>query len=261
LTDRTITAKASYVSLPVSIKPCPIVDATAELRFEAAVPPAVAVGLAYATLIREFPKASALQTIPFSDEFRKFNPTLVGYQAQYRFESDDFVVLLGPNIFAVGVNGPYTKWSIVSKAFKAAFELLKEANIIAEPQRFGLKYMNFFPGNVLSKLNVRVDIADAEIGSVETFVRALVLSQPFKIQVQIATDARITASKLPIDPSTIGTLVNLDCFKEPPELEKDFLKDISESLELAHTKEKELFFRLLKDELLQTLQPEYENAT
>jgi len=35
-------ATTSCVGLPVSINPCPIVDASAELRFDASVPPAVA---------------------------------------------------------------------------------------------------------------------------------------------------------------------------------------------------------------------------
>jgi uncharacterized protein (TIGR04255 family) len=244
-----------FVPLPVSIDPCPIVDSTAELRFEAAVPPAVAIGLAYERLVKNFPTASALQAIPLSDDLRKFNPALM-YQPQYRFESDDFVALLGPNMFAVGVNGPYTKWPVVSKGFRAAFDLLKEANIIGVPQRFGLKYMNFFSGNVLSKLNITLDVADAEISDEETFLRAVVLSHPFKIQLQLVTDAKITSTKLPIDPNTPGTLLSLDCFKEQPALEADFLGNLSENLELAHAKEKELFFRLLKDEFLQTLQPQ-----
>jgi hypothetical protein len=44
-------------------------------------------------------------------------------------------------------------------------------------------------------------------------------------------------------------------------LETDFLDRIRDNLELAHTKEKELFFRLLKEEFLQTLRPQYQNAT
>jgi uncharacterized protein (TIGR04255 family) len=181
------------------------------------------------------------------------------YQPQYRFESDDFVALLGPNMFAVGVNGAYTKWATISKAFRAAFDLFKETNIIGAPQRFGLKYVNFFPGNVLSKLNIMLGVADTEISGEETFLGTVVRSSPFKIQLQLITNAKITSLKLPIDPNAPGTLLSLDCFKDQDALETDFLGNISENLELAHTKEKQLFFRLLKDELLQTLQPEYEN--
>ena len=247
------------VRLPVSINPCPIVDATAELRFEAAVPHAVAIGLGYEKLSLKFPRVSAIQTIPISGDILKLNPALM-YQPQYRFESDDFVALLGPSVFAVGVNGAYTSWAAVSKAFGMAFELLKETNVIGVSQRFGLKYVNFFPGNILSMLNIVLGVGGAEISGEETLLRAIVPSLPFKVQVQLLTDAKIVSTKLPIDLNAPGTLLSLDCFKDQPALEKNFLGNLSENLELAHTKVKQLFFRLLKDEFLQTLQPKYEDA-
>ena len=136
---------------PVLIDPCPIVDVTAELRFEAAQPDAVVIGLAYQALVKVFPKVSPLQSVPIPEGIRKLNPVFM-YQPQFRFESEDFVALLGSNMFAVGVSGPYTRWALVSKAFGEALDRFRETNVIGLPQRFGLKYMNFFSGNVLSKL-------------------------------------------------------------------------------------------------------------
>jgi uncharacterized protein (TIGR04255 family) len=242
--------------LPILIEPCPIVDATAELRFEAAVPPAVAVGLLYERVLIEFPKVSALPTIPFPDELRKSNPALM-HQAQYRFESESFVVLIGPNVFAIGVNGRYTKWPIISRGFRAAFDLLRDTNIVGVPKRFGLKYMNFFPGNVFPNLNITLGIADAKITGEEIFLQATVLCQPFKILLQLATGTKITSSVLPIDPNMLGTLLTLDCFKDQASLDSEFLANISENLDLAHAEEKQLFFRLLKNEFLQKLNPQY----
>jgi len=246
------------VRLPVSIEPCPIVDATAELRFEPAVPSAVAVGLAYERLVKKFPRVSPLQIIPFPDEFHKINPALA-HQAQFRFESDEYVALLGPTMFAVGVNGPYTKWPRISPNLQEAFDLIRETKIVGVPIRFGFKYMNFFPGNALSNLNVTFNVADTEIAEEGTLLQTQVLCQPFKILLQIITGAQITSRVLPVDPNTRGTLLSLDCFKEQS-FEADFLEKISENLELAHNKEKELFFRLLKDEFIQTLNPKYEPA-
>jgi uncharacterized protein (TIGR04255 family) len=135
------------------------------------------------------------------------------------------------------------------------------SSLNSERQNDHAKYSPKITQNNFSKLNITLEVADAEISDEETFLRAVVLSHPFKIQLQLVTDAKITSTKLPIDPNTPGTLLSLDCFKDQPALEADFLGNVSENLELAHAKEKELFFRLLKDELLQTLQPEYENAT
>jgi uncharacterized protein (TIGR04255 family) len=245
---------------PVQITPCPIIDATAELRFESLFPAVVALGLGYKALEESFPRVTQLQTIPLLDEFRKANPILL-YQAQYRFESEHFVALLGPNMFAVGVNGPYTRWPIISKSFTAALDRIKGAGIIGRPQRFGLKYTNFFPGNVLSELNIELEIIRSKITGEETFLRAIIPSHPFKIQIQLATDAKITAPKLQIDPSVSGTLLTVDSFVDEPARDENFLRDLPEILEIAHTKEKEVFFELLKDEFLDTLNPEFGEAT
>ena len=163
---------------PVLIDPCPIIDATAELRFESSLPAAIALGLGYKALVESFPTVAPLQTIPLPDELRKANPALL-YQAQYRFESEYFVALLGPNMFAVGVNGAYTRWPVISKSFAAALERIKGAGIIGLPQRFGLKYTNFFPGNVLPMLNVELGIAGAETG--KTTMTTTRLSLPAEV--------------------------------------------------------------------------------
>jgi len=248
------------VLLPLLIDPCPIVDATVELRFESAFPAAVAVGLAYQKLIQVFPRVSPVPNFPFPDAVRQLNPALL-YQPQFRFESDDFVALLGPNIFAVGVNGPYTKWALVSKEFETALDLFKEANVIGTPQRFGLKYTNFFPENVFSKLNLTLAIAGTETSGQETFIKTVLPSAPFKIDLQILTDVKMNSThpKLLIDPNVPGTMIALDCFKDALAMEDlGVLEKTKEVLDLAHTKEKELFFRLLKEEFLQTLNPRYE---
>jgi len=107
-----------------------------------------------------------------------------------------------------------------------------------------------------------LSVADADISGEETFIRTAVFAPPFKIQVQVTTGVKITQSnpKLAIDPNVPGTLLILDCYKDQIALEAGFLQKIHDNLELAHTKEKELFFRLLKEEFLRTLKPQYKNA-
>lgn len=244
---------------PLQITPCPIIDATAELRFESSLPAAVALGLGYKTLEESFPTVTPLQTIPFAEELLKANPALL-YQAHYRFESEQFVALLGPNMFAVGVNGPYTRWPIVSKSFASALERINGAGIIARPQRFGLKYTNFFTGNVLSELNIELEIARVKATAEETLLRAIILSPPFKIQILLATDAKVNAPKFQIDPATPGTLLTVDSFVDEPARYQNFLGDLPKILDTAHAKEKDVFFELLKDEFLDTLNPEFGEA-
>jgi uncharacterized protein (TIGR04255 family) len=141
------------VALPIEIDPCPIVDVVADLRFKTTLPDAVAIGLAYQNLTQRFPKVVPLPVVQVPDELVQLNPALA-YRPQFRFESEDFVALLGPNIFAVGVNGPYPRWNATRKGFNEVISLFRSTSIVETLHRFGLKYVNFFPGNVLPELEL-----------------------------------------------------------------------------------------------------------
>jgi uncharacterized protein (TIGR04255 family) len=249
------------VRLPVSIEPCPIIDATLELRFKTTVPGPAMPGLVYEKLKTQFPKISQVQTVPFNEAAAKLNPAL-RYQSHARLDSENFAVLVGPNVFAVGVVGLYTKWAQVSKGFSNAIAAFVDSIPEITPERFGLRYTNFFSGNILSKLNLGIAVADRGITGADTYLRATIDAHPFKIQVQIVTDAQVTPGdpRLPVDPDVPSTLVILDCYKDQLALEPDFLSKIQENLEEAHTKEKILFFEILKDELVERLNPRYEDA-
>ncbi len=248
--------------LPVSIDPCPIIDATLEIRFQTAVPGPALPGLVYDKLKAGFPRVSQIPTIPFSEEVAKGNPAL-RYQAQARLEAENFAALVGPNVFAVGVLGRYSKWAQVSKGYLDAIKGFMDAMPSITLERFGLRYTNLFPGNILSKLNLGISIVDRPVTGEDTVLRATILAHPFKIQIQIVTDATIKPgdARLAIDPDVPGTLVILDCYKDQLALEPSFLSKIQENLEEAHSKEKQLFFEMLKEELLNTLNPKYEDAS
>jgi uncharacterized protein (TIGR04255 family) len=247
------------IGLPIQISPSPIVDVTAELRLESTVPPAVFIGLCYEKLIQQFPKVAQLQFAPIPDQLLKLNPALA-YQPQFRFESDDFVALLGPNIFAVGANGPYPGWPAARKGFNAAISLFASLDVVKTLHYFGLKYVNFFPGNVLSKLEIALAIKGTPVSGEGTFIKTLFSGSAFKLQIQVHTEAKITSNtpKLIIDPNVEGTIVSLDCYQDPPPSLNAFFSDVEKNLEAAHEQEKELFFKLLKGEFLQTLNPRYE---
>jgi len=150
------------VALPVEIDPCPIVDVVTELRFDVSVPDAVGIGMSYQKLTQRFPKVIPLQVAPISEQLRQLNPALI-YQPHFRFEADDFIALLGPKLFAVGVNGRYPGWPATSKGFSEVMSLFTSANIINLLHRFSLKYVNFFPGNVLPELELVLAIRGDQV--------------------------------------------------------------------------------------------------
>jgi uncharacterized protein (TIGR04255 family) len=58
-------------------------------------------------------------------------------------------------------------------------------------------------------------------------------------------------------PAETGSVIDIDSFIV--EINKDFGAVLENFLERAHTIEKEMFFKLLKPEFLETLNPVYDN--
>jgi uncharacterized protein (TIGR04255 family) len=136
------------MSLPYSISPCPLVDAIVEIRFDASVLPGAVFGMLYEKLSETFPKAIQLQVATIPEEMRRLNPALL-YQPQFRLEGEQFVALIGPNMFAVGMLGEYPGWSTLSAGLKRALAVLEKTRVIKTVHRFGLHYVNYFGRNIL----------------------------------------------------------------------------------------------------------------
>ena len=250
------------VALPDSIDPCPIVDAVFEVRFDPIVPPLAVTGMIFQKLITAFPTVKQLPVLPIAlpEDVRRAHPALTN-QPQFRLERDDFVALVGENLFAIGVLGLYQGWSITSRAFKEAISSFLEANVVKTVQRFGLKYVNYFPRNILPDLTLDFLVRGEPIRGNSMVFRANVPASDCRMQVQFFSDLKVASQdgRLPLDPNVLGSILDLDCYAEFPQVAGRIQKAAEAFLERAHDEEKKMFFRLLKDEFVRTLNPKYPN--
>jgi uncharacterized protein (TIGR04255 family) len=239
--------------LPVRISPCPIVEAVAEIRFEPTVPPDAVFGQLYNTLRGKFGNLSQLPGKNIPEAMRKANP-LFRYQAHYRLEGNGIAVLIGPEVFAVGMlDSSYPGWSALSEAFRGAFALLLDTKVVKTVHRLALRYINFFDRDILHELTLSFTINDKKISGENTFFKTVLPSEGCKLLLQVGKDVA-----LPTKPGILGTLIDIDGYQEFPVLGLDFNASIAAFLEIAHTNEKELFFSLFRQEFLKTLNPVYD---
>jgi len=244
------------MSLPVSISPCPLVDAIVEIRFDTSVLPGAVFGIVYDTLKGMFHKATQLQMAAFPEEMRKSNPALL-YQPHFRLESENLVALVGPNVFAVGMLGEYPKWATLSQRIRDALALMDKTGIIKTVHRFGLHYVNYFDRNILPDLELRFFIGEKEVTGETTMFKTVLAREGYKQQLQVFTDLKVTpiSPTKKIDPNVLGSLIDIDCFQDYPTVGVDILPAINDFMESAHLGEKELFFSLLTEDFLKTLNP------
>jgi len=255
---QAVLVMTQKMSLPSSISPCPLVDALVEVRFDASVLPGAVFGMIYEKLSETFPKAIQLQAATVPEEIRRLNPVLL-YQPQFRLEGEKFVALIGSNMFAVGMLGEYPGWPSLSAGFKRTLAVLEKTHVIKTVHRFGLHYVNYFGRNILDDLTLRFFIKESPVQGESTLFKTVLPGDGYRMQVQVLTDLKVTPQfpSQKIDPNVLASLIDIDCYQDFPADGSELLLAVDDFMEAAHAGEKRLFFSLLTDDFLKTLNPKY----
>ena len=244
----------SLMNLPLSITPCPIAQAVVEVRFDTEAPEEAVFGLVYHALKTDFPKSSPMPMASLPTEFRKSDPNLV-HQPLHRLVGEHLTVLVGAQAVAVGIRGAYPGWATAAEHFRATFARIADTGLIGKPRRFGLRYISFFAGDILPKLTLSVTIADNPISGAGTHFKTVLQSDGCQLLLQVGKDLKLVGEE-----QKTGSVIDIDSFVTEPEVDGGFNAALAGFLEKAHLAEKQLFFRLLKTEFLDTLSPTYADA-
>lgn len=237
---------------PSSIAPCPIREAVAEVRFESNVPADAVFGIVYQTLKKDYPKVEELPIAALPSQMRNADKDL-WFQPHYRLISSTSTVLVGPKTIAVGMHGEYPGWVSLSATMKNVLREFNTAAIVKQPVRFGLRYISFFPFDIYPKLQLKISVNEESWDGEETFFKTVLARGGCKSLLQVGKGLALVGK-----PGETGSVIDIDTFTT--ETGGEFLSVLDKFLESAHQSQKELFFTLLKQEFLQSLNPVYEYA-
>lgn len=237
------------MSLPKLIEPCPIQEVTAAVLFDSVVPPEAILGVVYQAVGKEF---GTVEVLPFGlmpSSVRDADPNL-RIQPTHKLSSKEYSVLLGPHVVGVTKSGTYPGWSTFFPAAMKTLEAIGSTHIIGTVNRFGLRYVTFFDGDVLGRLTLDISIAGEPAVGKQTALKTLISGTGYSSLLQIANGAALRG-----DMKNLGTVIDIECFQEGG---SPFAADgLARFLNEAHISEKTLFFKLLKDDFLKTLNPRY----
>ncbi len=242
------------MKLPLSITPCPIAEAVVEVRFDTDAPEDAVFGLVYHALKADFPKSSALPMASLPPEVRKSDPGLV-HQPLHRLIGEHLTVLVGAQAVTVGIRGAYPGWAAAAERFRATFTRIADTGLIGKPRRFGLRYISFFPGDILPNLTLAIAIAGNPIRGAGTHLKTVIEVEGCQLLLQVGKDLMLVGEQ-----KKTGSVIDIDSFVTEPEVDGEFDTALADFLEKAHLAEKQLFFELLKTEFLDTLSPTYADA-
>ena len=251
----TIMGTATEMKQVKSISPDPLVNAVVELRFESALPKPAVYGVLYNALRDEYGEQTTLPIMQLPEELRLKAPNLLS-KPWYQLSGNGLMVQIGPDVVAVNCDcsESYMGWSSFWLLIQQILESVKGIDVVKAITRIGIRYISFFEEmNIFDNLKLTIQRnGEPFVSGATTFV-TLIEDAGFAQRLALKNDAQLGSQSV----SRTGSTVDIDTFR----IEKLTSFDgIEEVIQDGHRLEKRLFFSLLRDEFLQTLNPVYEEG-
>lgn len=237
--------------LPIRITPCPIVEAVFEARFVSTGPWATLPGLLYGQIRERYREEVTLPLMQVPEQIRAQDPALT-HLPLLQFKGESFLVQLGPRVFSL-VTKPrlYPGWTAIYDELAWLLPRVAKAGFVRESERIGVRYIDFFRGDIFPHLRIGVHIDGAPLQENQTDVTTVMRLGRVGARLQITNGAIVASTSGP----EVGSVLDLDTWVGSADADL-FGQGLDRFTEL-HETVKRVFFGLLKPEFLNQLQPVY----
>lgn len=235
--------------LPVSINPCPIIEAIFEIRFESFLPDDAIFGIVYNQFKDEFQQVEQLPVLQLPAAIRN-QDTNLKFTPHYKIKKENFIIQIGPKVFSLANLNDYCGWDKFSKKIHDTYHKLSKLKLINKHYRTALRYINVFPGiNIFNKSNFKILLNDEMIND-----NKINFSSEFPYEHGASNLKLINHAEAAIENQVVkGSIIDIDT-----NVEINKFDSFQDAIECAHHAEKTLFFDLLGNEFLLSLNPDYE---
>jgi uncharacterized protein (TIGR04255 family) len=236
------------MNFPEKITPDRIKDAIVEVRYTASSPFEVNIGLFFKSLDDSYLYIHQAGMVNISNRQTQISP------AQYLFWNEKVKVEIKPDAIIFNCLSDYPGWNIYKEIIRKTLQQLTTAGVIEIYNRVGIRYISHYPGKRIKELT-RFDF---------TFGSPQINSETCTFQTQFVSDNLRVILTLNDNINTLignteqGTsFIDVDVIKDPLHIIHHDYDRLFGEIEEIHNKEKQVFFNLLKEEFLATLNPAY----
>ncbi len=237
---------------PKKINKCPIEESVFEIRFSSDCPNDAILGIVYSA-VKDFFSEDSLQQLPvleIPEHIRLQDPNLK-YQPLHRLDKENFSLSIGPKTLIFGNNRQYAGWEAWSNFFKTVLCEVEKTGILKNVERIGLRYINVFDLNILKCTNIELRLNKNLLIDETSNLRTELVDADFIKILQVGNSVTILTN----NKTRTGSIIDIDCIYDFRG--KDFFSTYADIVDTAHKKEKELFFSLLNDDFINSLEPQY----
>jgi len=240
---------------PTKIENCPITEAIFEIRFTSVFPPDAVFGIFFQNISKVFADADIIKLpiLQLPEAVRLADPNLT-YQAHHRFKKENYLISLGPRVLTFSIQKPYSGWDKWNPFIQKVLKQLTDNKVFKSVERTGLRYVNVFDLEMFSIANIKINLNDKYLDSQSTTLRTEIQDEEYLKIVQISNNVNINQN----NDNLIGSILDIDIINKIKLDNDGFDNKMDRILDKSHNLEKELFFNILKDDFIISLNPKYE---
>ena len=243
------------VKLPKKITPSPIAEAVFEIRFTSDIPGNALCGIFYPIISNLF-SGNTIEELPIVQlppVVRDNDPNL-RFQPHYRVSNRNYIFAFGPNSISFSCSTPYSGWIDWTGFFFQILNEIRKMDILqnAKINRLGLRNINHISGNLLENTKTTFNIDNNSLAPFNTQIHSEFDENGYLIILTMANGIKQPNQD-------IFSVFDIDCVKTVNTTFTSFNNDVIKSglLTDLHDTNKKIFFGLLKEDFLKTLNPIY----
>jgi uncharacterized protein (TIGR04255 family) len=238
------------VKIPKKIE-SPITEAVFQVRFVKNFPGDALYGILF-EIFKKFPNVNsqALPVLQIPQQMRDADPNLL-YQPYYRAIDNNFIFSVGPQTIIFSSLQPYSGWSAWIGFMDPILDFIKKTEIIRKVEGIGLRTIDIFDKNIFEYINAGINICGNKILSRPSSFFSEFEQDNLRMRLNVGNTANIDGVL------TDKSLVDIDCIY-PLSCDGDtFFVKYKEIRDKMHLANKKVFFGLLQEPLIQSMNPEY----
>jgi uncharacterized protein (TIGR04255 family) len=249
------------MKLPKKISPDRIKDSIVEVRYAVDVPFEIAVGIFYQSLDDTYTYTNSplgQQTFPASLPANFSQEITLSLGTQSIFYNDKIKVQLKANSIIFNCLDRYISWKEYRHEIEKVLNQFAKAEVIKNFVRIGVRYISEYPKTDLQNcVKFSFTFGAPDIKSNTYAFSSDFLSDDFRIILNLKNKLPVIKqdSKEASSVITPVSIIDIDVILDKLDITDN--SSLLANIDKVHLRQKELFFNLLKEEFLKTLNPEY----
>lgn len=236
------------MKLPIEITPNPLVTSTIELRYTSLIPSNTLFPTVYKAFMEDLPNFEPSNLPP---EIKSSNPHFK-YAPDYVLSNENYKLSFSNSVLTFEHVSEYQFWKnyfpFVSKCFNTFFKIVQTEFI----ERIGVRYASVLD-KTESASQVLVSVPSVTLQNYNQKFehhRTIIKVDNINLLLQIFDKAKAVKNEQPIS----GVYIDIDAYFDEKIAPNE---TVLNTIDRLHFEQKKLFFSLLKEEYIETLNPKY----